>query len=715
MNLPESTSANRAFTLTFPVDVQAAQVQAWLRSVIGTSRSSWQRRPTMTFELWAAGRGLTHRLLVPAAQADYVSSQLRSLLPGIRVTPKQPSTYPAWSAAVELAMSHPLRTLYVPAVEPVSATLLASLQGLRADETVLLQLVATPAARENAPVVSGGSPIEKARRKEEGGKLADPNFLVTIRVAVRAGTELRIAHLLSQVHTAFKSLNGPKMRFKQKFGTRKSGVSKRIERAAGNLLYGAQLSITEMSAVIGWPIGAPHVAGLPTGRARQLPAGGAIPRSGRVIGKSNFPGAERPVAVSYGEATKHVHILGPTGTGKTTLLANMVATDMRQGYGVIVLESKGDLFHLAMRAVPRRRIKDVIVLDVNDTEYPVGFNILNSSTSHSAVDELSALITSIYSDNRGIYAPMLLYYGLHALAETPGCTFIDLPTLLTPQSPEEAAWRDQVVRDVTSRDVRLFWQRYLNDSRKDQDRMATPVHNRIWQLAVRPEIRNIIGQSTSSFTFEAVLRSGKILLINLNGTRVGEMTASLTGTLLMNAIYSAVRTVKMTKPSFLYLDEFQDFVNLPVNAADLLAKTRSFGLGLVLAHQDLDQLGKVRGLEQAVLANARTKVVFQTSARDARTMQREFGRLVAEEDFLNLGAYEAIGRIATADGVSAPITLVANPPLKATGFAAAVALASRTAYGRPIEHVEAEIEARRRLAGGRVQPKPKLGPQKWEK
>jgi hypothetical protein len=436
------------------------------------------------------------------------------------------------------------------------------------------------------------------------------------------------------------------------------------------------------------------------------PGGRADPRP------VNFPGAERPVAVSPHDATKHLHVIGPTGTGKTTLLANLAKQDMQRGHGVIVLESKGDLYRMVLDRVPRRRIKDVIVLDVNDTTYPVSFNVLNTGTSSSAVDELSALITGIYGDHGSVYAPMLMYYGLHALAATPGHTFIDLPALLTPLSPEEVAWRDDLVQRLDNRDVRQFWQRYLDDKNKERDRMAAPVHNRIWQLAVRPEIRNIIGQSRSSFTFEQVLMENKILLINLNGVRVGESAASLTGTLLMNALWSAVRTVKLTKPAFLYLDEFQDFINLPVNAADMLAKTRSFGLGMVLAHQDLDQLSKVRGLEQAVLANARSKVVFQTSARDARVMQREFGRLVDEDDFINLRAYEAIVRVATGDGVSAPISITTEPPSRTTRVANAVLTASRTKYGRPIAEVEAEIENRRRIKAS-SRKRPKVGPQKW--
>jgi hypothetical protein len=704
------------YRVTLPANLQVGQVQAWLRSVGG------QRRSSLGLELWATDLGLTHRLLVPAAQADYVTSQLRSLVPGAAVVPETSRIMPHWTAAVELALTDMTHTLLVPSAEELSTRLLASLQALRSGETVLWQLVITPAAPEKPPtkhahgssknLITSLLSSDSAEADDQAAKLKEPNYLVVFRLAVKADDEDRACHLLDRVRSALIASSSLHTSFRKKLVFSKANLMKRIAAASGSRLYSAQFSITELSGLMAWPIGSPHVAGLPARRTRQLPATAAIPRTGKVIGHSNFPSNERPVAIAYQEATKHLHVIGPTGTGKTTLLANLVAQDMKHGYGVIVLESKGDLFHAVLERVPRRRIKDTVVLDVNDTDYPVGFNVLDSGTTRSAVDELSALITGLYGDHGGIYAPMLLYYGLHALAEIPGYTFIDLPNLLTPQGPEEVAWRDELVQGLRNREVCRFWERYLSDQNKERDRMAAPVHNRIWQLAVRPEIRNIIGQSRSSFTFEDVLRENKILLIHLNGVRVGEQTASITGTLLMNALWTAVRVVKKTKPSFLYLDEFQDFVNLPVNAADLLAKTRSFGLGMVLAHQDLDQLSKVRGLEQAVLANARTKVVYQTSARDARAMQREFGRMVDEDDFLHLGAYEALARIATADGVSAPITIQTEPPSRKTGVANAVRAASRTTYGRPIAEVEAEIDARRRPKA--QSKKPKLGAQRWE-
>lgn len=712
----------KCYQLTFPADLDARQVMAWLHTVVGTlqARSAGLfTLPTIVLEVVASERGLQHQLRVPPRCADDFVRPLRALVPGITVTPSSSLVDRSWVEAVELGTRSPAGRLNALSSEHLTAGLLSSLQGLGRGEGVVLQWVLAPARGQN-PAIKGNvgvsetfgfSVTSKGSKAGSSVKPEAPNLLGVLRVATEAESAPRARQLLGQVRAALGGAINMGTRITKRPRLSRDALLRRVVEGGGLLLFPARISVPELVGLIGWPIGSPNVAGLQQGRTRQLVAPASVPRAGRVIGTSNFPGAERPAALSYKEAVKHLHVLGPTGVGKTTLLANMAAQDMEQGYGVIVLESKGDLFNAVLERVPRERINDVIVLDVNDTAMPVGFNILNSGSSASAVDELSALITGMYGEN-GVYAPMLMYFGLHALAATPGSTFIDLPTMLTPQSPEESAWREHVVSQVKNPNVRQFWQRYLGDSRKDQDRMTAPVHNRIWQLAVRPEIRNIIGQSTSSFTFEEVLQDNKILLINLNGVRVGEQTASLVGTLMMNALWSAVRTVRKKRASFLYLDEFQDFINLPVPAADMLAKLRSFGLGLVLAHQDLDQLAKVRGLEQAVLANGRSKVVFQTSARDARTMQREFGRLVTEDDFINLGGFEAIVRIATGMGVSSPITIATAPPSKTTNIANAVKAASRTKYGRPVAEVEAEIDSRRRVAAKKP-GKPNLGTQRW--
>ena len=722
-------ATHQTYVISFP-DVSAKQVTTTFQALSGGLHRPGRNSAYLVLEVWANSSSITHRLRVPKAQADYIVGQLRVHLPGVRVAPEPPPPALAWMAGVELGLTKLPHRLRLGEPAHLTAALLASLSGLASGQTVLYQVVLAPAppgkpvrmpssfnSRHREPswyrqlVVPETDSDDVADRR---AKASETNVIAVVRVVAGASTSAQADQLIKRVEAALNSTSSSFTRFKAGFVMSKSGLFKRATEGDPPLVYPAQLAVSEVAGVSAWPMDRPHISGLLRRQARQLPATSTIPTSGIVVGVSNFPGAERPVAVIPRHLCQHMQVLGPTGTGKSTALANMAGQLMAQGHGVIVLESKGDLYRMVLERVPRRRIKDVIVLDVDDTAYPLGFNVLNAGTSNWAVDELSALIIGLYGDHGGVYAPMLLYYGLHALAATPGHTFIDLPALLTPQGPEEMAWRGELVARLKNRNIRQFWLRYLDDKNKERDRMAAPVHNRIWQLDVRPEIRNIIGQSQSSFTFEEVLTSQKIVLINLNGTRVGEATAALVGTLLMNALWSAVRSVNLPKPAFLYLDEFQDFVNLPVNAADMLAKCRSYGLGMVLAHQDLDQLSKVRGLEQAVLANARSKLVFQTSARDARVMQREFGRLVDEDDFVNLSAYEAMARLATGDGVSPPLSLTTEPPSRTTGVAKAVLVASRARYGRPVAEVEAEIDARRRPSSTHLhRQNPKVGSQTW--
>ena len=475
------------------------------------------------------------------------------------------------------------------------------------------------------------------------------------------------------------------------------------------------LNVSELTGVLAWPIGSPHVAGLPQSRSRHLPPSGAIPRRGLVVAQANFPGAERPLALSAADACKHLHIVGPTGVGKTVLMGNLVASGDCGGAGVIVMERKGDLFARALDAVPADRLDDVIIVDARDT-HPVGYNLLSEGDPRIAVEEICQLFEYLYPDmRRGIWARAALHRGLSTLITRPGMTFIDLVPLLSPnaRSDVEQQWRDELIAEVQDPELARFWQRFDDLSPAQQENYAAPILDRVWQLNERPEIRNIIGQSESSFSFRDAIRKRKVVLVNLAG--LGVETGRLAGTLLLNAIWSAVRSgaANPARPTYLFLDEFQDFLNLPVDAESLLVQARSFGLAMVLAHQHLDQLPD--SIRSAVLANARSKVVFSTTFDDARVFAREFGRSVTDEDFMNLSAFEVICRFATSEGISAPVSGVTLPPAEPTGQAEEARARSRTRYGRAPADIAADI-ARRRTPRAAPKPRkrPKLGGTAWE-
>jgi hypothetical protein len=719
----------RTYALIFPGDLTEEQVTAWVRSLSGTLRGSsllpLRSSPTICLEVWADNGGLNYRLKVPARHAEYVLAQLRTLVPGIRVSPQREAPHPHWTRAVEVGMRGSQMPLRIFSGPDMAASLLASVQPLGRRETVLVQWVMTPAVPQHPPT------YESTRRRESSfeallrlssrsrdavhdqrEKLAEPNMLAVLRVAVLATSEGRADQLLGRVRSAVAAARGPGLHLTRRFVS-DSALRTRIAAAAGVAIYPIQLSAPEVAALIAWPIDAPHVAGLPQARSRHLPPSRSIARRGLVVARANFPGAECPLAVSPQNACKHLHLVGPTGVGKTALAGNLAVQAMGRKSGVIAMERKGDLFRLLLDAVPPDRLDDVIVLDVADST-PVGFNLLAEGNSRVAVEELCQLFEHLYPDmRRGIWARAALYRGLSTLITRPGMTFIDLVPLLsrTSRTQTEELWRDELIAEVIDPELARFWERFDSLSWAQQENYAAPVLDRVWQLNERPAVRNIIGQSVSSFSMHEAIRQRKIVLINLSG--LGAETGRLAGTLLLNAIWSAVRSgaANPKRPTLLLLDEFQDFLHLPVDPESMLVQARSFGLAMVLAHQHLDQL---RDIRSAVMANARSKVVFQATADDARVFAHEFGRTVTDEDFQNLGQFEVLCKLATDDGVSAPVSGTTYPPPEAGGVAAEVRERSRKQYGRTLEEIEADIAKRRTPRSSTPKRRPRLGGTAWD-
>jgi hypothetical protein len=265
---------------------------------------------------------------------------------------------------------------------------------------------------------------------------------------------------------------------------------------------------------------------------------------------------------------------------------------------------------------------------------------------------------------------------------------MDVYPLILPKKDEEA-WAAHVKATVHDAELRDFWHRFDNDKKRDQK--IEPLMSRLWPI-MRSNLISIFGQAQSGFSMAEVIRGNKILLINLSGLE--EMSSRLAGTIFTNAVWQAAKANKVSKPNFLYIDEFQSFTKIPVDAEDMLAKSRSFGLGLVLANQHLGQLSD--DMRDAIMSNAHTKVIFQTGdPTDARRLAASFGRMVTPEDFTTLGRYEALARIATEAGTSAPLTLSTLPPMQSVGMSSKVRYASRGNYGKRADEVREEMDAKR--------------------
>jgi hypothetical protein len=711
------------YKLTFPGGLSDERVQAWLTSITGTMKQDHNRIlgvQSIVFETVATDQGIQHYLRAPKRDAGYIVGHLETLVPGIHAetVPDMPAF--KYQYGVELCMTTPSRTLITPKSNDFSASILSSMQGLRDNEAIVTQWIVTPAPYQPRPThtapphsdnwsawrsmtardQANADEIEDRRRK-----LDQPNVQAAGRIAVAAPHPIRAQQIARNVIQAFASAGSAANRI---YGQplKQAKLQETVDGALTPFFFPAQLTMAELTPIVSWPLGSPYIAGLPQSRTRHIHVTNAVPKVGTVIGESTDPNTVRDIAIDETSRMQHVHIMGPIGSGKTWLSVGMAVDDMEKGRGIVLIDPKGDLYHRVLERVPAHRVKDVINWDLADMEHPIGFNVLQQGISRAAIDELNHLISNLFPE--ALSVPQLLHHGLHALADTG--TFVDLPTFLRPEA-NEGAWQRRIIRNIKDAQIKKFWEQYLDQPKERanrQDIELAALHRRIWPFVSRAEIRNTLGQAESSFTMPELVSEGKILLVNLNSVRIGRQAAGIMGTLIMNALWGAIRTTPHERPVMLYMDEFQNFVTLPTDPSEMLAQSRSFGLGMVLAHQNLSQISN-QELRSAVLANCRSKVIFQTTANDARTMAAELGSQINADDLQNLQFREAIARVMTESGVSQAFTMKTKNATPETGNASWAIEQSRARYGRPVSEVEKAMEARRSDTKADESERPTMG------
>ena len=282
------------------------------------------------------------------------------------------------------------------------------------------------------------------------------------------------------------------------------------------------------------------------------------------------------------DRTRHMYVIGKTGMGKSTLLENMAAQDIRNGNGFAFLDPHGSAIDTLLEYIPKERIKDVIYFAPFDMEFPIAFNVMEDvgyDKRHLVVSGLMSTFKKIWQDAWSARMEYILSNTLLALLEFPNATLLDVNKMLADKS-----FRKKVVDNVTDVAVKSFWE---DEFAKYTDRMAaeaTPaIQNKIGQFTANPLIRNIIGQPKSSFDMRKIMDEKKILLVNLSKGRIGESNANLLGSMLITKLYlSALSRADVSKadmkilPNFyVFVDEFQSFAN--DSFADILSEARKIG------------------------------------------------------------------------------------------------------------------------------------------
>jgi hypothetical protein len=399
-----------------------------------------------------------------------------------------------------------------------------------------------------------------------------------------------------------------------------------------------------------------------------------------------------PVMLDPEERRRHVYLVGQTGTGKSTLLLNLIAQDLAAGEGLALLDPHGDLAEAVLNYVPKVRTDDLVYINPADIERPIGFNPL-SCVPHDlkpiVADGVVSAFRHVWPESWGPRLDYILTNAVRALLDVPGATLLMLPRLLI-----DELFRAQIVgQHVGDPVVRAFWvNEYASYSDSFRTEAISPIQNKIGKALIEPRLRNMLSQPTSTITFRRLMDEGAIVICNISKGSLGESTAHLLGALLTTAFAQAALSRADTpaperRVFHLYADEFQSFAT--ESFALILSEARKYSLTLTIGHQYLAQFPDQ--LRAAVFGNAGSIIACRTGATDAPILAEQIG-LGGPDALLDLPNFTAWARLLRHGAPTSPIRLdLPDAPRPRRHDAHRLIDTSRMRFGRPRAEVEARI------------------------
>ena len=441
-----------------------------------------------------------------------------------------------------------------------------------------------------------------------------------------------------------------------------------------------------------------------TAKSKKAP-NNARNASGLLLGNNTHLTESVPIRLTPEQRSRHIHVIGASGTGKSTLLFNLIRESIENGEGVAVLDPHGDLVEQILGIIPEGRINDVVLIDPSDEEYSIGFNILSA---HSDLEKnlLSSDLVSVFqrlSTSWGDQMGIVLQNAILAFLESnQGGTLSDMRRFLI-----EPSFREQFLNSVRDPDIVYYWRKAFKEL--SGNKSIGPVITRLETFLAPKPIRYMVAQSENRIDFGDIMDSGKIFLAKLPQGQIGKENSFLLGSLLVSkfqqlAMSRQAQRIESRRLFTLIIDEFQNFIT--PSMSEILSGARKYKLGLVLAHQELRQLERDREVASAVLSNPYTRIVFRVGDADARALEGGFS-FFESHDLQNLETGQAICRIEKADGdfnISIPFFDSIVPD---TARRQNVVNVSRARYGTPRAQVEAAILAK--LNQPNTEPSSKTG------
>lgn len=633
-------------------------------------------------------------------RVEHIEQVIRGELPKVELL--RVSERSAAGTAGNLKATTRHRQLRVDDPLPPVRSVLGAVAAAREGETVVLQVVlgagrvplAIPNQSPSSTTASWWEPLWYGNRGALDGekrsalrtKVGDHGFACVVRIGA-TGTTARRRQLIDGVLAALRTSEAPGVRLR----LRRGDTQKLNNGTAPWLFWPLRLGVRELLIMLAWSLGDGDLPGHVSIHPRKLVAPRAVTEHGRVIARSGAPGRERELLrLTAHDARQHLHVIGPTGVGKSVLLGRLVAQDIAAGRGVVVIEPKGDLVDDVLRQIPPERVGDVVVLDPAD-DAPVGLNPLRAPgrSGDAVVEGLVSVFRALYGEALGPRSGDVLHSSLLTLARHPNASLVMLPLLLT-----NAGFRrslTQAIDDPIGLSPFWAWFEALSDAERRQ--VIAPLMNKLRPWLLNRRLRAVIGQREPRFSMLDVFTQRKVLLVPLRTGVVGEEAARLLGSLAVAQLWQTIQArsripAERRHTVTVYIDEVQDYLHLPTDLGEALAQARGLGCGFTLAHQFMNQLSPT--MQAGVLANARSRVCFQLGHADAVTLAKGHSELTPD-DLTALGAYEVYASLHAAGKTQPYASGVTFPLPLAISDGEAIRARSRTRYGRTLDEIEADF------------------------
>jgi hypothetical protein len=703
------------YRLGLPRDLSSKDVAAWLAQVGAQTvppRFSVLHSWPVAVEIEATSKGITHTVLVPRNREVALLASLRASLPGVRID-AAPDNDPVlhYSAGVELRLTSHQAPLGDDRAATAANGVLAAMQPLPRGAAVRVQwLFAGVRVRKAVGTdtdalrwLTGNESASRDTIRDQRQKQRAPLLVATGRIAA-SGEKNHAFAVVHRIVGALRVLEAPGAHFLWRIVPSWLVRERITKRRMPLLAWPLTFNTLEAVGVVAFPLDGAALPGLRLGASRQVPPSPDTPRVGVVIGETTYPGAAQRLAIRSRDRLMHSYVLGPTGTGKSALLANMALQDIEAGNGCVVLDPKVDLVTEILSRFPEDRQDDLLLLNPSDLQRSVGFNPLAARGGEHerelAAETIAHVLKDIYREFWGPRTDDILRAALLSLVQVPApngepFALTEVPELLT-----NAALRRYVANHPRQHDRwHDYWRDYDLRSSAEQLNMIGPVLNKLRAFTHRTSLRLILGQA-GGLDLTEVFTKRKVLLVPLSEGQIGAEAAALIGSLIVGSLWQATlrRTTipaERRRPVFGYFDEFQNIVRISDDITDMLAQARGLGFGLTLAHQFVKQVPEA--VRAAVLGTARTQIFFQVEYDDAQLVSKRLAPILTADDLMGLGQYEIAARLCVDGQTRPPVSGRTLPLPDASRDPQQLRQAVASTHGTARAEVEAGIVHRKQI------------------